>query len=56
MEKPSKKGLVENLILITDQLKSCDLDAYSTRKNQKTLLNMTLLQIFKLKQLYLNKE
>jgi len=50
--KPSKNGLVENLILITDQLKSCDLDAYSARKNQKkTLLNATLLQILNLKQL-----
>ena len=57
MEKTFQKWTFrESLILITDQLKSCDLDAYSARKNQKTLLNATLLQILNLKQLYLKQE
>jgi len=43
-------------VLITNQLEKGDLNAYSARKTQKTVLNATLLQIFNLKQLYLNKE
>jgi len=37
-------------------VRKTDLDAYSARKTQKTLLNATLLRIFNLKQPYLNKE
>jgi len=55
-EKLSKIRLIDNLVLITNQLEKHNLDAYSARKTQKTLLNVTLLQIFNLKQLYLNKK
>jgi len=48
-EKPSKNGLVENLILIIDQLKSCDLDAYSARKPQKNTFKCNTFVDFQLK-------